>query len=277
MDLIENLQNGSRPAMWRIVRQAIEELGGNTTNKAIVDWVLKRYPNAKKNTIQCQILSCCVNIQSRVNWPENAKPRKCTREYDFLYKPGHGLVELYDPEQHGDWELCEGENGKMIVRQISSDAYDETEPDKDIDPEKTVSVNNIDTAFAAETHLRDYLSSNLSLIEQGLELYVDENDKDGVEYQTGIGRIDILAIDKDQRFVVIELKVARGPDYAAAQVLRYKNWVKRNMADGNSVRGIIIAQHISDKILYAIADDHEVTTKQYELSLKFNDIDEAES
>lgn len=274
MGVNEKNSNDSRPPVWKMVRMAVEDLGGNTTNKAIVEWVLERYPGTKKNTIQCQILSCCVNVESRVNWPENAKPRKCTKMYDFLYKPGYGLVELYDPERHGDWELCEGENGKIIVRQIRSDGYDETEPEECVVFEKTAEAQNVDTAFAAEAHLRDYLAQNLFLIEPGLELYVDENDKDGVEYQTGVGRIDILAVDKSQEFVIIELKVARGPDYAAAQVLRYKNWVKKNMANGNSVRGIIIAQHISDKILYAIADDQEITTKQYELSLKFNDVDE---
>ena len=147
MGVNEKKLNDSRPPVWKMVRMAVEDLGGNTTNKAIVGWVLERYPDTKKNTIQCQILSCCVNVESRVNWPENAKPRKCTRMYDFLYKPGRGLVELYDPERHGHWELCEGESGKIIVRQIDSDISDDAEPEERVVLEKTSIANNVDTAL----------------------------------------------------------------------------------------------------------------------------------
>jgi RecB family endonuclease NucS len=87
-----------------------------------------------------------------------------------------------------------------------------------------------------------------------------------------VGKIDILAVDKDSGFVVIELKVSRGPDAVAGQVLRYKNWVKVNLAGNKLTRGIIVAGHVSDKILYAIASDPEVTAREYELSLSLREI-----
>lgn len=63
---------------------------------------------------------------------------------------------------------------------------------------------------------------------------------------TGVGRIDILAKDRSGALVVIELKVALGPDAVCGQILRYMGWVKRHIADGRGVRGIIIAGRISD-------------------------------
>lgn len=123
-------------------------------------------------------------------------------------------------------------------------------------------------AFAAEAHLRDYLARHLDEVEPGLELFVDEQyDRDGVEYPTEIGRIDILAQDDKGSFVVIELKVGKGPDAVAGQVLRYKNWVKTHLADGKRVRGIIIAKQINDRIRYAVAGDDEIDLMEYEVSL----------
>jgi hypothetical protein len=92
------------------------------------------------------------------------------------------------------------------------------------------------------------------------------------ETPTPVGRIDILAVDSGGGFVVVELKVSRGPDAAAGQVLRYRNWVRKHLADGKPVRGIVIAQHVSEKILYAIASDADVHAMEYEISLKLRSV-----
>jgi hypothetical protein len=247
--------------VWEMVRQAVNDLGGETTNVAVRDWILQRYPGTNPNTIQCQIIVCTVNHPSRVHYPENTKPRAANTKYDFLYRCGRGLLELYNPEKHGQWEIYEQENGKLGVRRIDEEVQMEEEEAKE------------GTGFAAEDHLRDYLAQHLDVIEPGLELYVDDHEKDGVEYRTGVGNIDILAVDKKGGFVVIELKVSRGPDAASGQILRYKNWVKVNLANNRPIRGIIIARHISQKIRYAIASDPEVTAKEYDITLSLRDVE----
>jgi len=252
-------QLNKRPPVWQMIRQAIEALGGKTTNVAIKEWILKRYPGTNTNTIQCQIIICTVNHRSRIHYPENKKPRIANTQYDFLFRPERGEVELYNPAKHGRWEIYQREDGRLDVRQIDSAGND---PETDAG-----------TGFAAESHLRDYLAQHLDLIEPGLELFVDDDGTTGVEYITPIGRIDILAVDDAGGLVVIELKVSRGSDAVAGQVLRYKNWVERHIANGQRVRGIIIAQHISDKILYAIANDPDVTAKEYEINLILHDIE----
>jgi RecB family endonuclease NucS len=92
-----------------------------------------------------------------------------------------------------------------------------------------------DKGFAAEAHLRDFLAGNLDLIEHGLELFTDDNGNAGVEYVIAIGRIDILAIDSDGNFLVVELKVGKGPDDVCGQIMRYVSWVKRHLAKGKKV------------------------------------------
>jgi RecB family endonuclease NucS len=58
-----------------------------------------------------------------------------------------------------------------------------------------------------------------------LSLYQDETGRDGIENRTDVGPIDILAVDTEGNFVVFELKLSRGPDYAMGQIARYMGWV----------------------------------------------------
>jgi RecB family endonuclease NucS len=250
--------------VWEMVKKAVHGLGGSATNVAVRDWILQQYPNTNTNTISCQIIVCTVNHDSRVHYPENKKPRISNTQYDFLFRSGRGQLEFYDPQKHGQWEIYKKDDGKLGVRKSDGELI---EIDEHEDAVKEV------TAFAAESHLRDCLAQNLHLIEEGLELYVDEEGKDGVEYSTGVGFIDILCLDKNGEYVIIEVKVARGPDYVAGQILRYKNWIKINLAKGKSTRGIIIAQFISDKIRYAISSDPEILAKEYEINLTIKDVE----
>ena len=251
------MNEAKKPTVWQMVREAVEALGGKTTNVAVRDWILEHYPGTNPNTIQCHIVVCTVNHPSRIHYPVNTKPRLATAQYDFLFRTEKGKLELYDEAVRGAWEIAEGEDGRLTVCRCDELSDGESEGN----------------AFAAETHLRDYLVQHLGDIEKGLELFVDDEGANGVEYNIpGIGRIDILAVDEHGGFVVIELKVGHGPDAVAGQVLRYKNWVRCHLAHGKAVRGIIIAQHISDKIRYAIASDPEISAREYQLELKFSKV-----
>lgn len=84
--------------------------------------------------------------------------------------------------------------------------------------------------FAYESDLRDFLAKNLSVIEAGLQLYQEEGIT-GVEFPVGGRFIDILAVDREKRLVVIELKVSRGYDRVVGQLLRYMAWIEKNHAE----------------------------------------------
>jgi hypothetical protein len=247
-----------KPPVWRMVRDAVEALGGKTTNVAVRDWILKRYPGTNTTTIACQIIVCTVNHASRIHYSDNQKPRKASGSHDFLFRPSSGEVEFYDPAHHGVWEIAELDDGKLAVRREGE--IEEIQPPV---PEN---------GFAAEAHLRDFLVKNLHLIEEGLRLYADVGGSDGVEYQTAIGRIDILAVDKNDNLLIVELKVARGPDQVCGQIMRYVGWVKRHLAKKRKVRGLIIAQHISDKLRYALADVPDVSTREYKLHITLQEV-----
>lgn len=248
-----------RPYVWQMVREAVDALGGETTNVAVRDWILEHYPGTNTNTIQCQIIVCTVNHPSRIHYPENQKPRCANSQYDFLFRPERGKLILFNPSQHRQWEIVESEDGRLTVCQL----------DEFPDQEEAPSNGH---AFAAEDHLREYLVQHLDVIEDGLQIFVDESEIIGVEYSTPIGRIDILALDKEGGLVVIELKVGRGPDAVCGQIMRYKGWVKCHLANGSRVRGFIIAQHISDRIRYAVAEVEDVYLKECELHMTLRDV-----
>lgn len=265
------MSNDRKPPVWMMVREAVEALGGHTTNVAVRDWILHKYPGTNKSTISCQIIICTVNHDSRVHYPENRKTRKCDSQYDFLYRPERGKLEWYDPAKHEQWKIVKRDDGSLCVRRA-----DEVAESEETSSGEGETIGGRGTTFAAEAHLRDYLVQHLEDIERGLELYVDENGVDGVEYATPIGRIDIAAVDREGRFVVLELKVAQGPDAVCGQLMRYMSWVKRHLADGKPVRGMVIAQRISDRVRYALADVPNVLLKEYELSLRLHDAEPLE-
>jgi len=84
------------------------------------------------------------------------------------------------------------------------------------------------TSFALESQLRDFLIARLPQMSIGgtsLRLYRDAGGRSGREYPTDVGPIDILAVDPSGGFMVIELKLDRGPDRALGQLARYMGWV----------------------------------------------------
>ena len=62
------------------------------------------------------------------------------------------------------------------------------------------------------------------------------------------------------------------PDQVCGQIMRYVGWVNRHLAKKRKVRGLIIAQHISDKIRYALADVPDVSTREYKLHITLQEV-----
>jgi len=122
-----------------------------------------------------------------------------------------------------------------------------------------------DQGFAAEADLRDFLASNLECVEAGLQLH-RHGEQSGVEFRVEGGRIDILASDKTGRFVVFELKLARGRNRALGQLLCYMGWVDKHLGNG-PCRGIIVAKEISNHLVLATKRVQGVSLYRYKLSV----------
>jgi RecB family endonuclease NucS len=122
--------------------------------------------------------------------------------------------------------------------------------------------------FALEKDLQRYLSDNLHIIEPGMTLFQDE-DISGFEYPAGGGRrIDILAKDAGGNFVVLELKVEKGYDRVVGQLLRYMNWVRKELAEpGQRVRGIIVCRTMSEDLILACSSIKDVELFEYRLQV----------
>lgn len=126
-------------------------------------------------------------------------------------------------------------------------------------------------AFAMEEHLEDFLVANWSQTDLGkdYDIYEEEGQK-AQQYPTDTGRIDILAISKDRKtLLVVELKKGRAPDAAVGQTLRYMGFVKDELAEADqAVRGLIIAQDDDQRIRRALSMVPNIEFYRYQVSFK---------
>jgi hypothetical protein len=126
-------------------------------------------------------------------------------------------------------------------------------------------------AFSLEYDLENSLVANLEQLEQGLRLY-NENNMTGQQLDTKVaGRIDLLAIDKNNDLVVIELKAEEADRQVCGQIQAYMGWVKENLAGDRKVRGIIVANDFTIRTVYAAKVVPDLSLKKYQISFKFTD------
>ena len=127
------------------------------------------------------------------------------------------------------------------------------------------------SAFALEAHLEDFLVNNWPHTEIGkdYDIYEEDGEK-GQQYQTDTGPMDILAISKDKkRLLVVELKKGRASDAVVGQTLRYMSYVQEELAEqGQSVLGVIIAHEDDQKIRRALTMTPSIAFYRYQVSFK---------
>jgi hypothetical protein len=225
-----------------------------TTARAI-DWFAEKYPLLKPGSIRAHLVQAATNDRSRLH-------HSATNETDdILFKVDSGQYRLYEPGKDPApiHERFAGDGARQDEATAAAGA-DEEEEGGEAAPGSS--------EFLLEKDLQRYLAENLECIEPGLRLYVDEDIR-GIEFEAGGGRrIDILAVDKNGAFVVLELKVSRGYDRVVGQLLRYVNWVRKDLAEpGQRVRGIIICRLISEDLRLACASIGDVELYEYKLSV----------
>ena len=123
-------------------------------------------------------------------------------------------------------------------------------------------------AFGLEFQLRDFIAQNIEAIDvRGikLKLYVDPAGRDGIEYPTAVGPIDILAVDSIGGFYVFELKRAHSSHRALGQLARYMGWIRQTIGKDQKVHGIIVAKEIGKSLRYAVSVVPNVNLFKYEI------------
>lgn len=215
----------------------------------INSWFKTKYPLIKPGTISAHTLKLSTNAPSRIHYSVDSNGRD-----DLFFQIDSKKFRLYDQSSDPTPIYFRQKNGEKVVS------------------ENEGSEEENGNEFAYEKDLQNFLAKNLSLIEPGLSLYLEE-EISGIEFPVGNRFIDILAIDSNKNYVVIELKVSRGYDRVVGQILRYMAWIRKNHAEGSQkVRGIIIAREISADLLLACSEINNVELCEYNLSITLNKI-----
>lgn len=124
------------------------------------------------------------------------------------------------------------------------------------------------TVFALERHLEDFLIHNWAQTPLGrdYDIYQDEENT-GRQFQTDTGFIDILAVSKDRReLLVVELKKGRASDAVVGQIQRYMGFIAEDIAeDHQRVSGVIIALEDDLRIRRALKVAPNIEFYRYEV------------
>ncbi len=128
------------------------------------------------------------------------------------------------------------------------------------------------SVFALEKHLEDFLVQNWKQSELGKEydIYEEDGELVGQQYPSDTGPIDILAISKDKKSIlVVELKKGRASDNVVGQIQRYMGYVLEELAeDYQQVKGVIIALEDDLKIKRALSVTNNIEFYRYQVSFK---------
>lgn len=130
---------------------------------------------------------------------------------------GHQLLPQFIEECWPVGRRGEGEGELRKCRRLYGQ-YKEYLATGDESTEVVPTRNEEAEQFALEAHLRDFLAKNLERVEPGLRLY-SAGDQSGVEFPVQDGRIDLLGVDAQGKYVVIELKLSRGRNRTLGQIL----------------------------------------------------------
>ena len=190
----------------------------------------------------------------------------CMTEGQFpSYQKLTSLVREHFPtskwqKTHYAWYKSKIKTGEIVVPGISSEAPDELAGDQ-IAAEVEESI---EASVSLERDLHSYLASRVAEIESGLTLV-----ENGVEYQTEAGRIDLLARDANNHFVVVELKAGKAKDNALGQLLGYIGCLSTSETN---VRGILVASNFDPRVVFAAKGLPHVKLVRYQLSFTLEEV-----
>ena len=132
-----------------------------------------------------------------------------------------------------------------------------------------------ESVFALEKHLHEFLVDNWSVTELSNEWNLLEEDGDIIGshyYAEEVGEIDLVAKhNREDKWLVIELKRNQTSDSTVGQILRYMSWIRKNLAaKGAKVEGLIIAHQIDRKLQYALDGLTDIKCMTYQVNFKLD-------
>ncbi|MCL2247340.1 MAG: endonuclease NucS [Lentimicrobiaceae bacterium] len=201
---------------------------------------------------------------------------------DYCYQPNTDLPHrrdikwLPDPIERSSMsqKLQNSSSSRTTVANISQYAEEIEQLIGNVKPSIIVSNDpeiEDPSVFALEEHLEFFLVKNWKQTELGKEYDIYEEDGEivGQQYPSDTGPIDILAISKDKKsLLVIELKRGRASDKVVGQIQRYMGFVKEMAEPNQDVKGIIIALEDDLKLKRALSVASNIEFYKYEVNFK---------
>lgn len=126
--------------------------------------------------------------------------------------------------------------------------------------------------FALEKHLEDFLVKNWKQTDLGkkFDIFEEDGEMKGEQYPTDTGPIDILAISKNKKTIlVIELKKGRTSDVVVGRIQRYMGFVKEELLEpGQEIKGLIIGLEADTRLKRALAVCNNIEFYRYQIDFK---------
>lgn len=217
--------------MAEAIKAFLDSTEGRVSAERIKKAINEKFPGKwKGSTLQAHLYGCVANNpKSYIHHPSAPK---------FLYRNGDGTFELYSEERHGpnEWAPSQGEDELEAVSEL------------------------VETSISLERDIEDHLIQHLDSLEKGLRFVARQ-------VGTDVGRIDILAEDRNGRRVVIEVKVGEAKDSAVGQIARYIGWFARS--DGQPPRGMIVAAEFPEGVRYAATAVANLSLHAYKVNFSF--------
>ena len=110
--------------------------------------------------------------------------------------------------------------------------------------------SNDGSFFILEAGLEEAVKSNLGQL--GLRL-ADETLRQQCVLAAGVGRTDLICLDAQDNYVVLELKATHTSDVVIGQILRYMGYIRETYAEpsGKNVKGIVLAPSFDEQLRLA--------------------------
>ncbi|MGD0495718.1 MAG: endonuclease NucS domain-containing protein [Candidatus Bathyarchaeia archaeon] len=193
-------------------------------------------------------------------------PAGTIRSYVIAMAPNHPSSKHHPStrKRHGFFEYLD--RGRFRLRDRMDITTEEKTTEENGEEEDTIEENLEEVQISLEGDLETFILRDLASVEDGLSQY--QRDR-GEQFSVDSGRIDVLAVDKEGSFVVIELKAGTATDSVLAQVLAYMADVKKTLADQKRVRGIIIAYDFSNRLTSAVSLLENVALMKYKVKFDF--------
>jgi RecB family endonuclease NucS len=217
------------------IRDALNAAGRRLSRHEIKDYIESHHANEwEPSTLTAHLYACAINNPKAYIHHKNA-PR-------FLFRKPDDTFELYDEQVHGPnvWA--------PLDITAEADADDEAE-------------QLLEASISLERDLEAHLVLDLGSIESGL-VFVDR------QVSNEVGRVDVLARDRDGTTVILELKVGEATDASIGQIARYLGWYGRQ----GKVRGILIAADFPERIKYAATAIPNLELRRFQVRFQFDTV-----